>query len=182
MVKAFSVTSVEGQFLVMGLPVVPSLPDATQTSDPQRAQPQYVGCTHIVNVGRDPATVVQLGQVGGGLVIAPNEDGQVRGLAGAAVVLVEVTESAVLGGYGHDLDVVAVANSLEIAADDEQVDAGPLALSAGFLDGGVNWIESTMALRCLSLSACAYLGVLARMTYAAFDGYPYTLRLEDVWA
>lgn len=146
MVKTLLVGPVEGQPLVMRLAVVHSLPDAAQPGNPQRAQPQHVGRAHVVDIGCDPTTVVQLRQMGRSLVVAPDEDGQVGGLAGAAVVLVVVAQGAVLGGHGHDLDIVAVADGLEVAADDEQVDAGPLALGAGFLDGGVDGVESSMAL------------------------------------
>lgn len=178
MVEALLVSAVERQRLVMSLAVVPSLPDATQPRDSQRTQPQHIGRAHVVDVGRNPAAIVQLSQVGGGLVVASDEDGQVGGLASAAVVLVKIAEGAVLGGHGHDLDVVAVADGLKVAANDDEVDAGPIASGAGLFDGVVDWVESAMALRGPSpVSICRVGDVYQGWTYAAFNGNSYATHL-----
>lgn len=57
----------------------------------------------------------------------------------------KVPKSAVFFGAGHDLEVGDVADSLEIAADDEDVDF-VLVDALGFGDGGVDGVESSMAL------------------------------------
>ncbi len=41
---------------------------------------------------------------------------------------------------------MAVAHGLEVAADDEEVDAGPLVDEAGLRDGGVDGVEGSVAL------------------------------------
>ena len=82
-----------------------------------------------------------------GFVVAADEEGQVGRDAGAGVVLVEVADGAVFGGDGHGGEVVAVAHGLEVAAHDEEVDAGPLVDEAGLGDGGVDGVEGAVALR-----------------------------------
>jgi hypothetical protein len=43
---------------------------------------------------------------------------------------VEVGHLTVLGGHRHDVEVGGIADRLEVAADDERVDAVPIALLA----------------------------------------------------
>lgn len=80
-------------------------------------------------------------------MVAADEEGQVGRGAGAGVIFVEVADGAVFGGDGHGGEVVAVAHGLEVAADDEEVDAGPLVDEAGLCDGGVDGVECAVALR-----------------------------------
>ncbi|KAL3297921.1 lariat debranching enzyme [Colletotrichum asianum] len=128
------------------LAVIEALPDAAHRRDPQRAQAQHVRRAEVVDVGRRPAAVVELPQVRRGLVVAGREDGQVRRDAAAGVVLPEVAELAVLCGDGHYGEVCGVAGGLEIAADDEDVDAVPATSGAGGGDGGVDRVERAVAL------------------------------------
>ena len=55
-------------------------------------------------------------------MVAPHEHRQDRGSELAAVVLVKLAEGAVLGRAGEALEVVKVANRLEVAADDQELD------------------------------------------------------------
>ena len=80
-------------------------------------------------------------------MIAANEECEVRSNTSAGVVFVEIANGAVFGGYRHGRKVVGVANGLEVAADDEEVDAGPLVDTAGLGDGGVDGVECAMALK-----------------------------------
>lgn len=130
----------------MRLAIVKALPNATQSGNAQRPHAQHVCRAHVVDIGRDPAAIVELPQVRGGLVVAGDEDGEVGSGLGAAVVLVEITEHAILGGDGHDFDIVAVARGLEVSADDEQVDAGPAAGLTCRVHGGVDRIECAVTL------------------------------------
>jgi len=82
-----------------------------------------------------------------GFVVAANEEGQVGRNVGAGVVLVEVADGAVFGGDGHGGEVVAVAHGLEVAADDEEIDVGPVVDEAGLCDGGVDGVEGAVALK-----------------------------------
>lgn len=79
-------------------------------------------------------------------MVAGDEDGLIGSGLGTAVVLMKIAERAVFHWYGHDFYVMAVAGCLEVAADDEQVDAGPTTGLAGGTDGGVDGIECTMTL------------------------------------
>lgn len=89
----------------------------------------------------------QLAQVRAGFVVAADEEGQEGRDAGAGVVFVEVADGTVFAGHGHGGQVVAVAHGLEVAADDEEIDAGPLVDEDGFCDGGVDGVEGAVALR-----------------------------------
>lgn len=79
-------------------------------------------------------------------MVAANEESEIGGYAGAGVVFMEVTNGAVFGGHGHGSQVVGVANGLEIAPDDEEVDARPLVDAASLGDGGVDRVEGAVAL------------------------------------
>ena len=58
----------------------------------------------------------------------------------------EIANGAILGGDGHGGEVVGVADGLEVAADDEEVDGGPFVDTAGLGDGGVDGVEGAVAL------------------------------------
>lgn len=57
----------------------------------------------------------------------------------------EVAESAVFFWTGHDFEVGDIADGLEVAADDEEVDF-VVVEAFGFGDGSVDGVESAMAL------------------------------------
>lgn len=80
------------------------------------------------------------------LVVSGDEYGEVGCLSNAAVVLMEIPKLAVLLGHGHGVQVGGVADGLEVAADDEEVDAIPSALLGRFFGGGVDGVECAVAL------------------------------------
>lgn len=119
-----------------------------------------------------------------GLMVPADKDGQVRSTLLAGVVLVEIADCAVLGGTRHDVQVLHVAHSLEVSADDEEVHAGPFVDFAGPAYGVVDCIESAMALWGVSwgglegrgergeggVGGSGEAGRRGWGTYAAFDG------------
>lgn len=62
----------------------------------------------------------------------------------------EITDFPVLWRTGHDVQVLHVANGLEVSADDEEVHARPFVDFAGLADRVVDCIESAVALGCVS--------------------------------
>lgn len=145
-VEALDVLAAEGQALVVRQGVVVLRVDAAHAGDPQGPEAQDVGGAEVVDVGCDPAAVVELPEVRARLVVPADEDGQVGGLLLAPVVRREVAQLPVLGRHRHDGDVRRVAHGLEVAADDEQVYVVPAPRLAGHVDGGVHGVESPMSL------------------------------------
>ena len=126
--------------------VVRSIPNPGKTSYTQGAIANHRGETEVVDFRGDPAAVREGEQVRGGFVVAANKKCQIGGYSGARVVFMEVADGAVFGGDGHSGEVVGVADGLEVAANDEEVDAIPAVDLAGFGDGGVDRVESAVAL------------------------------------
>lgn len=89
---------------------------------------------------------VQLPQVATGLVVPADKDSQVWSTSLAGVVLVEIADYAVLGGTGHDVQILHVAHRLEVSADDEEIHARPFVDFAGPAYGVIDGIESAVAL------------------------------------
>lgn len=95
-------------------------------------------------------------------MVAADKEGEVGCNAGAAVVLVEIADSSIFMGYGHAIEVVAIADclsllnkyrsrsrgmaDLEVTPNDEEVNPVPIVDLTGLLDGGVDGVESAMAL------------------------------------
>lgn len=69
---------------------------------------------HEVDARRQPPPKVQLTHVTGGLMIAPDHDGEAGRHLLTRVVLVERAHLEVLGWTGHGLHVVVVANGLHV--------------------------------------------------------------------
>lgn len=57
----------------------------------------------------------------------------------------EIAHLAVFCGHGHAIEVVRVPHGLEVAANDQEVDAGPSFDLAGLLDRGVDGVEGAVA-------------------------------------
>lgn len=83
-------------------------------------------------------------------MVAGDEDGEIGCLADATVVLVKISKLAVFLGHRHGVQIGGVTDGLEVASDDEEVDAIPSAFLGGFLGGGVDGVECAVAL-CLML-------------------------------
>ncbi len=97
-----------------------------------------------------------------GFVIPTHEESEVRRIASSAVIFVEVTYGTKLLRYGHGVEVVGVTDCLnpstceetinegeahlEIASNNEEVNAIPTVDFAGPLDGGIDGVEGAMAL------------------------------------
>ena len=77
--------------------------------------------SEVENVGRHPASVGQLLQVVGGLVVASNEDGEDGRDGLPAVVFVEAAHGLVLVRAGHAREVGEVPGGLEVTAAQQQV-------------------------------------------------------------
>lgn len=154
------------QTLVVQTQVVARVIDAREAADAKAAEVEDRGGAEVVDVGGGPAAVVavrgvsgrergregrkgggvQLPQMAAGLVVPTNKDRQVRSTSLAGVVLVEIADCAVLGGTGHDVQVLHVAHGLEVSTDDEEVHAGPFVDFAGPAYGLVDCIKSAVAL------------------------------------
>lgn len=94
-------------------------------------------------------------------MVAGDEDGEVWRLAHAAVILVEISKLAILLGYGHGVQISGIADGLEIASDDEEVDAIPSAFLGGLFCGGVNGVECAVALSLVL--ECVSIGDVGKM-------------------
>ena len=95
-----------------------------RTNPPTRRSPKFINprVPEVVHVRTHEPAVVQLPEVVGRLVVAPDEQRRVRRACLAGVVLVERPQLLVLVRHGHALQVVDVPHRLEIAAADQQVD------------------------------------------------------------
>ena len=117
-----------------------------------------------------------------GFVIPANEECEVGCDAGAAVVFVEIADSPVFVGYGHAVEIIAVADclglldryrsqpggkaDLEVAPNDEQANCPPVVDFTSLLDGGVDRVESAM-----TLSPCELGTLICGMkSYTTLDG------------
>ena len=131
-------------------PIMPRVEDARQAGDPQPPEVKDAGVAQVEDVGRDPAPKGQAAQVVGRLVVAPDEHRQHGRAALARVVLVKLAERPVLGRAREALEVVEVADGLEVPADDEELDlllappfGGGLLVELG--DGLVDAVEVAVA-------------------------------------
>ena len=117
-------------------------------------------------------------------MVTANKDSNVRRFTGSAVVFMEVAYGTELLGNRHAVEIVGVANclcssifvsndlpqtDLEVAPNDEEVDAIPVVDFTGLLDGCIDSMESAVAL-CNSQSEH---NVRAHQTYAAFNCNPH---------
>ena len=93
-----------------------------QSSYPHTVDLQDAGVPHVVNIGRHPASIGELLQVVGGLVVPSNEDGEDRCDGLPAVVFVEAAHGLVLVRAGHAREVGQVAGGLEVSAAQQEVD------------------------------------------------------------
>lgn len=78
-------------------------------------------------------------------MVAADEDCWDRSRARTGIILMEVGERAVFRGAGHHLQVGPVADGLEVAADDEEVD-GVVVFLAGSFKGCVDRVQFAMTL------------------------------------
>ena len=69
--------------------IVPALKYPRESSNPHAVDLHHPGVAQVVYVWRHPASVGELLQVVGGLVVPADEDSEDRGYSLAAVVLVE---------------------------------------------------------------------------------------------
>ena len=146
----------------MRLVVVVALPYTTQPSYAKISESYNIRGTKVVDVGRYPAAIVELVKVRAGFVITANEECEVGCNAGAAIVFVEIADSPVFVGYGHAVEIIAVADclslldrygsqsggkaDLEVAPNDEQANCSQVVDLTSLLDGGVDRVESAMTL------------------------------------
>ena len=72
-VERLDVAGPEGQALMVVAAVVVARPDATEAGDAQGAEPDHVGGAEVVYSRRNPATVVELPEVGCRLVVPPGK-------------------------------------------------------------------------------------------------------------
>lgn len=94
-------------------------------------------------------------------MVTANKDSKVGRFTGSAVVFMEVAYGTELLGNRHAVEIVGVTNclcssiffsinlpqtDLEVAPNDEEVDAIPIVDFTGFLDGSIDSMESTVAL------------------------------------
>ena len=89
--------------------------------------------------------IEQLKKVIARLVVPAHEHCEVRRFAGPRVVFVEVAHLAVFGRHGDAVKVVGVAHGLEVAANNQEVDAWPAFDLAGLGDRGVDCVEGAVA-------------------------------------
>lgn len=96
-------------------------------------------------------------------MVATDKEGEVGCFASSAVIFVEITYGSKLLRYGHGIEIVGVADclslsgrvaisiekeaDLEIASNNEEVNAIPAIDFAGLLDGGIDGVEGAMALQ-----------------------------------
>jgi len=142
MVYRSNIVSVIGQALAVRLPVVLVVVNARDTSDAPWSVSNHARCAEVIDVGCEPAAVVQLEEVAGCFVVAADDDGENGGLRSAAVVLVKVAEVSVPARHGHAVEVELVSDCLqncktpsvrsllrfweethlEVSADDEKIE------------------------------------------------------------
>lgn len=165
MIKRPYVIFAEWKPLMVRLTIVKAFPDARHAGNAKWPQAKDVGGTHVVDIGRNPAAVVELPEMRARLVIASNEDCEVRRSASARIVLRKVAQMAIFDRARHDGQVGSIADRLsavsrrsgrrehraqsthlEVAADNEDIYAVPAAGLAGLGDGSINGIERAMAL------------------------------------
>lgn len=96
----------------MRLSIVKALPDAGQACDAQWTESQDVCSAKIVNIWRDPASVVEFPEMRAGFVVSGDEDGQVWSCEVAGVVLRKVAQVAIFDGARHDTQVSSISNRL----------------------------------------------------------------------
>ena len=107
-----NVIPVVRQPFIVRLPVVVTFPDARHAGDSERSKADDVGCPHEVDVGGHPTAVVELGKMIAGLMIASNEQCQVRSSTGTTVVLVKITDLLELVGNRKTSRIIGVTQSL----------------------------------------------------------------------
>lgn len=98
------------------------------TSDAQAAKVHDTRMPQVPYVMRDPAPVKQLPEVGRCLMVAANKDRRYRRSCTTFKVVGEVSHAEVLWGDGHEAEVSGVADGLEIAAAQDEVDLVSLCL------------------------------------------------------
>ena len=94
------------------LVVVVSFPYARHGSYPYWSKTKDIGRSHVVNVWRNPAPIVELPQMTACFMISADEDSEVWSMTFAAVIFVEVAEFTELGWDGHDSEIEDIANRL----------------------------------------------------------------------
>lgn len=92
---------------------------------------QNVRVAEIVNVGRDPATHVELPKIVGSLVVASDKENQARRHEFSSVVLVKLAQLKILRGTSHVIHIMEVSERLNVAAQDKKVEFEALLLLDG---------------------------------------------------
>ena len=101
--------------------IVITFVDTRESTNPHTIHLHHPSVAQEEYVGSNPASVGQLLQVVGGLVVASNEDGEDRSDGLAAVVFVETAHGLVLVWTGHAGEVGEVSGGLEVSAAQQQV-------------------------------------------------------------
>src|SRR5579862_2116583 len=103
-----------GKALVVWLSIVVPFPYPRQASDAKGAQPNNVSRTKVIDIGSSPASVVQLPQVTTGFMVTTDEDSQIWCHSRPAIVLVEVSNFAILDRTSHAVEIFGIADCLSI--------------------------------------------------------------------
>lgn len=111
-VYALNVAPIVRETFVVGLLVVEAFPDTREPGNTYWTKVYDVGCSHVVDVGSCPASVVQLPHVVAGLVVAAYEDGQVWCGPCTRVVLMKVLHTVKLLWHRDSFQVISIAHRL----------------------------------------------------------------------
>ena len=124
--------------------VVVGLEDAACAGDSEASEVDGAGGAEVVDVGGDPAAVVEFPEVVAGLVVAADDEGEYGCESVARVVAVEGAEASVLGRHSKAVQVSVVADGLKVAAEEQGVDACVVQLLVA-QHGGVDRIQLAVA-------------------------------------
>lgn len=97
---------------MMRLSVVKAFPDTRHAGNSDGTQAKDVGSTHVVDIGSNPAAIVQFPEMRASFVISGNENRQNWSFLLARIVIWKVSQMTVFDGTGHDGQVLGIADSL----------------------------------------------------------------------
>lgn len=132
--------------------IIIPLPNSRKTSDTEWPAADDAGGAHVIDVGRDPATMIEFKEVIACFVVSTNENSEVRGPACATVIGMKVAQLAEFHRNGHGVEIIGIADRLgqlgwvkvrkledefiylEVTADDEEINPIPAINLTCFLD------------------------------------------------